>query len=102
MSKPITPDEVLSKKKVIIPPEVFDAFNELIAENWDGIDATVLLKEVSDLIVSKLKLTDDTIIYKKKYLDIEELYREAGWDVKYDQPAYNETFKATFIFSKKK
>ena len=38
------------------------------------------------------------LIFKKGWLNVEEMYREAGWQVTYDRPAYNETGYAYFYF----
>jgi hypothetical protein len=32
-------------------------------------------------------------------LDIEPIYREAGWIVEYDKPAYCENYDANFTFT---
>lgn len=40
-------------------------------------------------------------LYKKHQLDIEEVYRKAGWVVSYDKPAYNENYDAIFTFKSK-
>lgn len=39
--------------------------------------------------------------FDRHYLDIEEIYSASGWVVKYDKPAYNEDYPATFEFKKK-
>lgn len=47
-------------------------------------------------------LTKDEI-FDNHWLDIEDIYREQGWKVKYDKPGYNEeSFKPYFEFSVKK
>ena len=33
-------------------------------------------------------------------MDIESIYRADGWGVYYDKPGYNETYTATFEFTK--
>lgn len=40
-------------------------------------------------------------VYEEHWLDVEDCYRAIGWAVNYDKPAYNETYPATFEFSKK-
>jgi hypothetical protein len=40
-------------------------------------------------------------VFDNQWLDIEDIYREAGWKVSYDKPAYNETYKAYFTFSRR-
>jgi hypothetical protein len=98
-SGPIAPQEIQALKTEQIPDEVFAVFNELIAENLHNRRATVLQKDV----VAKLEargLTRDEI-YKRRWLDVEESYREVGWKVTYDKPVYwgGENFEPYFKFS---
>lgn len=37
-------------------------------------------------------------VFEKHWLDIETAYRQAGWEVEYDKPAYNETYGASWEF----
>ena len=98
--KIIKPSEVVELKKNNIPQEVFDAFNELIAKNWDGHSATVLQKDVVDLIISKF--TSPVNPYAEHWLDIEDIYRNEGWIVEYDKPGWNEDYSgSSFKFSVK-
>lgn len=39
-------------------------------------------------------------IFDKHWLDIEDTYRKAGWNVEYDKPGYCENYDAYFVFSK--
>ena len=82
-----------------IPPEVFEVFNDLILKNWNGKQAKVCQKEVAVLVAVKLNITRD-IVFDKNFLDIENNYRNAGWTVKYDKPAYDENYEAYFLFTK--
>ena len=98
--KIIKPSEVVELKKNIIPQEVFDAFNELIAKNWDGHSATVLQDDVAALIISKFASPVNP--YAEHWLDIEDIYRNEGWIVEYDKPGWNEDYSgASFKFSVK-
>lgn len=36
------------------------------------------------------------------WLDFEVVYEEAGWDVVYDKPGYNESYGANFTFKAKR
>jgi hypothetical protein len=96
MTKPITPDEAESGKH--IPDEVFEAFNELIAEG----DGDVLQKDVVLRILAKIPDTTREQIFKKGWLNVEPAYRKAGWKVTYDKPGYCETYEANFTFRRKK
>ena len=103
MTKPITPDNVVKEKEKILPEEVIVAFNRLIAEKWNGRYSSFKQDEVIEEIIKEmgsLKITSKEI-FKKHYLDVEDIYKEAGWNVEYDSPAYCETYPATFKFSKK-
>lgn len=100
VSKPITPDEVVGVKKVMLPKEVFEAFNTLIARNFYGNSAVVMQDEVVDLLVNNGFNRGD--IFKNHWLDVEDVYRSAGWIVEYDKPGYNETYASSFTFKKSK
>jgi hypothetical protein len=106
--KPITPNEASKAKATSIPDEVFEAFNELIAEKLDGNSATVLQKDVVARIILKIRHNDRSRsenairnqIYEYGWLDVEPAYRRAGWKVEYDKPGYCETYEASFEFRK--
>ena len=105
--KPITPDEVVSAKRDSLPQEVLEAFNEMIASSWNGSYSHFKTKEVVAVILEKMnygKITQPIIksdeLFENHWLDVEDIYRKAGWKVVYDNPAYNETYDATYKFSK--
>lgn len=109
MRKPqgITPGEVLNLKEKQIPDEVFEAFDELIAKDFQHGSATVMQKEVSLLALKKLKAAGhrgmtQQKIFDNHWLDVEAIYRQRGWNVEYDKPAYNESYEASFRFSKRR
>ncbi len=97
--KPITPDEVVSLKKKNIPPFVIDCFNKLIAKKWDGCSAHVKQDEIVGEIIA-LGI-ERHVIFDDHMLDVEGVYEDAGWKVKYDKLGYNETYDVFFIFTKK-
>ena len=101
MSKPITPAEVVDKKKEQLPNEVIDAFNALIAANITNGRARIRVEDIITLIKLKLGVTREQV-YEKHYLDVEDIYREVRWKVEYDQPGYCESYDATFTFTAKK
>ncbi len=94
--KPITPDEAKSRKVDTIPDAALEAFNELITQKLSGGVATFTQREVVALMESK-GLDRDTI-YAQGCLNIEALYRVAGWEVYFDKPGYNESYEAYFKF----
>ena len=101
--QPIKPSEIKPKK---LPDYVITAFNELIQEKWNGTQATIKFREAAEKISTvsargdyRMQIGVDNV-YKEKYLDVENLYRANGWDVKVDSPAYCESYEGYFVFSK--
>lgn len=97
--KPITPAEIPSFKKGIIPDAVFEVFNELIAKNYSNGSARVTQSDVVNKLATRG--ISGSQIYAEKYLDIEEIYEQNGWDVEYDKPGYNESYGAFYVFTAK-
>jgi hypothetical protein len=97
--KPISPNEIASKKVEEIPDEVIATFNRLIAMKFNQGSATVKQEDV--LISLQEQGFNKLEILHDGWLNVEEIYEEAGWEVHYDKPAYNESYPATFTFTKK-
>lgn len=86
-----------ARKLKRFPPEVIEAFNELIAENLNGLSS----KFTQDAVVSRIMLKLDiprAKIFNNKWLDIERTFEKAGWKVIYDKPGFCETYDASFEF----
>lgn len=98
MTEPIRPEEVVKAKKESLPNEVIHVFNEAIAEVWNGTYSKVSQDAMADRIADRLGI-DREAVFEKHYLDVEEVFRAAGWKVVYDKPAYCETYPATFEFT---
>lgn len=97
MSEPIRPEDVAGHKIKVLPSEVFEVFNDLIARSFSNGQATVMQKDVVDALVEKGFSKEQ--IFAQKLLDVVEAYRAKGWEVEYDKPGFNETYGAAFIFS---
>lgn len=100
--KPISPQEAL--KYSAIPDAVIEAWNNLIVRFRRGRCSIVPQNEALAAIQkAQLEYTGLTYsigqIIDNGWLEIEEIYRNAGWTVKYDRPAYNETYTPVFIFT---
>jgi hypothetical protein len=100
MTKPISPDEVSEWKQTVFPDDVFEVFNELITSTFSGNQARVYQRDVVAKLVGRGHSRHE--IFANHWLDIEDVYREAGWIVTYDKPAYNEAYEPCFLFKKKK
>ncbi len=97
--KPIKPSDVAAAKTATIPPEVFDVFNALITENWDGSSAVVRQDDAAARVRARFPGKN---IYALRWMDVEPAYEKAGWRVVYDKPGYNETYEASYTFYKKR
>lgn len=80
------------------PPEVFEAFNELITENFSGGEAHVRQDAVVERILAKLPDVKSGMVFAKGWLNVEQAYQREGWVVTYDKPGYNESYEASFKF----
>jgi hypothetical protein len=106
MPGPIKPKDVQKKRNETIPEEVFEAFNELIVQEWDGHRAHFTLKAAADSAFKKLRANEKykglnrQDMYDKGWMDVEDAYHKAGWGVEFDKPGYNETYEAFFVFKK--
>lgn len=100
MTKPISPSQVAAEKINRFPSYVFEAFNELITQNFSGGVAIVYQKDVIDLIKAKsADIPSNNTIFSNNWLNIEEVYRDAGWSVSHgDRPAFNKNYHASFRF----
>jgi hypothetical protein len=103
MPKPITPRQAKEAKKTNIPEYVIDAFNKFIVENLDNSGrASFKQKNIVRYIIETASLNGDSltsgIIYNNKWLDVEAIYAEVGWEVRYESPCIGEDFDAYFEF----
>ena len=100
---PIKPEEVGKKKQSMIPNEVIEAFNFFIAKKWNGYSSKFKQSEVISKILSLMGKDsgDSGFLFDNYYLDIDEVYIEQGWKVSYDRPGFNESYPATFTFTKR-
>jgi hypothetical protein len=101
--KPISPDEISPS----IPDFVIEAVNDLLKEKYRrGSEEVVLTQDevvtaILSAAVSGCTLLSRDTIFKKGWLNFEPLYQKNGWEVSYDKPGFNETYKATYTFTKK-
>jgi hypothetical protein len=101
--KPILPKEIDDAKSATVHPKMIEAANNLIIKEWNGYSAHFKLKElVAEFVKICGEETTETRVYKEQNLNIEDIFRKAGWKVNYDSPGYNENYDAYFEFSKKK
>jgi hypothetical protein len=96
---PVSPDEIGKKKREIIPQFIFDAFDELIALDYENGRAIVYADDVRSLINTKMP---EGVEFNFDWLNVEDAYEDAGWKVRTDFPGFNESYRGHFIFTKRK
>ena len=93
---PITPEEVIPKRKNLIPNEVFEVFDDLIVKNFSGTRAMVMQDVVVGILEDRGFSRQQ--LYDNHYLDVEPYYREAGWQVTYNKKCIGDSFDSHYIF----
>jgi hypothetical protein len=101
LTKPISPNEIAGAKSGVFPDFVIEAVNELITENYTSGRARFTQDDVITKILSKTDYCTREWIFAKGWLNFEEIYEAQGWEVVYDKPGYNESYKANFTFTKR-
>lgn len=100
MSKPITPEEAIEAKPFEIPPEVFNAFNHLIVKNLRNGEARFTVDEAAKAVRDAgINVAE---AFREKWFDVEDSYRSAGWNVRFDKSGYNEPGPDYYIFRKQR
>ena len=99
MVEPYSPSDLSKNLSKNYPEFVLKAVNELLASKYRGSKITLKQNEVVDkILLYAPDGYDRHRIFDEKLLDFEKVYEMRGWDVKYDKPAYNETYEAFYIF----
>lgn len=101
-SKPITPEQAKEKFTKRIPDIIIDAINDLIVEHYSPIKRSATIKQ--DEILNRISDTySRQTVFDNNWLDIEDIYREQGWDVTYEKPTYGDSdFPPYFTFKERK
>jgi hypothetical protein len=100
MAQAITPLEAQESEGQQIPAFVINSFNRIIKNKFSGGRAQFTMNEVVAEIQKDSSHTRQ-FLFDKGWMDVEPVFRAQGWKVVYDQPAYNESYAATYTFSVK-
>lgn len=107
--KPFSPDEAKANKVHTLPVQLIQAINELLSEKYtDGGTIRITLKDLKarcrrvfgqDGMSSN---ADPISSWPDSVWDFEPVYRQQGWSVMYDKPAYNESYDGFYAFKRKR
>lgn len=103
ITKPLSPDEIISLKKDVIPDFVYKAVNILLAKKFINSANSITLYQ-NEIIEEVNKHLNDQIQYSSidfvtnDWLNFEASYKMQGWCVDYHTPFYNENWDAYFKF----
>lgn len=104
MVKPITPTGIGSECREL-PDFVFTAVNNLLRDKFLSRKQSNATLRQGEIIEAILQVAPDGTsrqdVFANSWLDFEDHYRDAGWEVRYDKPGYNESYEAFFVFTKK-
>lgn len=100
--KPLSPSEILVEQKNSIPDFVIESVNALLKQHVSMGHATIRQDDIIAEIIKHYPSTSRQMIFNNGWLNFESLYEDAGWEVSYDRPGYNETYAATFDFKDKR
>lgn len=97
MIKPISPQEAVTH--ATLPDWVIQGINNAILLHCKGSKQFTIkqLHIVDEMMKVAPEGTTRDSIFKEGYLDFENIYRKAGWEINYDKPGYNETHYDAFF-----
>ena len=98
--QPITPNEVVERRLNDIPDIVFEIVNKMLIQEFRSGRAIIKQTDIVAALETQHNIPRQHI-FDRGWLDIESHYRTAGWEVKYDKPAYYENYDAFFEFRRK-
>lgn len=100
--KPISPKEAFEGYDTL-PPKVIETWNKLIIKNRSGRTSIVFQTDAVEALRTAMSDAGDyrqggnsvsrDDVFKNGWLNIEEVFRAAGWKVEYDKPGYNENYE---------
>ena len=103
---PISPDDERLAPRVVPPPQVFDAVNELLIDQRDNLHTSGKIRlfhsDIAQLTREKLEAEDGFVVtrFNPMWLNFEKDYEAVGWRVKYRGANIDEGIDAYFVFSR--
>lgn len=104
LSTPATPEAIHKMASESIPEFVFEEMNKLLVKKYrrTTMDAIIRLKDFKDALTARMASDQSALEFDDRWLDLEENYRDQGWDVAFDSPGYNESYSSYYKFEAKR
>jgi len=93
----VTPEQVREVKSKKVNSDVEQIVDTLLLERANKRQIIIYQDEIVKALKS-LKKYSRKDIFENGLLDFEDAYGAQGWKVTYDKPAYNEDYRAYFLF----
>ena len=105
--QPIKPSEVGAKKATLLPGFVIEAFNQIIAEKYNEQSKSATVKQ--DAVIARIiqlgtngeSSPSRNEVFNNGWLEVETIFKAAGWKVEYTKPDYTESFEPYYEFRAK-
>lgn len=95
----MNPKEIEQLRLSQIPEPVFDVVNSLLVKAGNTFRKVIYQDDVVAALEARGFPRQD--LFKNNWLDFENFYEVNGWDVTYDKPGYNESYRAHWVFETK-
>ena len=98
---PLTPQEAVEQKLSDVPTKVLQCWNKIIKANLNKTSSSVTsrftLDELAKMISSEMVCSYDTA-KSNGWFDLEPLFIQSGWKVKFHKASYADDFDSYFYF----
>lgn len=98
----LNPAEARKKFAESVPESIINCWNDCIVKNLRQAGNSLVSECVFDDIKNAILNLPNTSVKEAQdngWFDLEPLFRDRGWTVKVDSPAYNESYPTTITFS---
>jgi hypothetical protein len=95
---PFSPTDAWEQQGQPVPDQVLTVINELLTQRFErGKRFRIMQDEVVEQLALQFNIPKSEV-FTKHMLDFENIYRNQGWTVSYDKPAYNESYRPYWEF----
>lgn len=97
---PLPASQIAQARAAFFPEKVFEAVNEMLTRKFNTRSGQAIIRQDELVALMIEKGLDRGEIFNNGWLDFEQVYLDAGWNVTYDKSDYTDSSPSTFIFKK--